>query len=344
VVATDDSKWILDGLDAALDAALARTGDDGEVRVRPMSGHTGAEIVGLDIARPLTAAQVELVQAALDRWKVVFFRGQHLDHRTHVEFGRRFGELTLAHPHDGAAPDEFPEIHTVDPRHFARQYGVGDYDLFERYAYTNNWHTDVTAAVNPPAGSVLRAEVVPPYGGDTGFTNLAAAYAALSEPVRDFVDGLRAEHRYGANPSGLVPRDAGYLARVAQTRLAAHHPVVRVHPRTGERVLFVSPVFTDRVLGLSPAESRWVLEHLFAHLGRPDFTVRFHWEPGSVAFWDNRATAHLGPQDLGHLRVERTLHRVTLVGEIPVGPDGRPSELVEGEPFGHPRADAAQPH
>jgi alpha-ketoglutarate-dependent taurine dioxygenase len=100
--------------------------------VRPLLGHTGAE-VALDIARPLSTAMVDVIQAALDGWKVVFFRSQHLDHRSHVEFGRRFGELTLAHPHDEDAPNEFPEIHTADPRHFARQYGVGDYDLFERY-------------------------------------------------------------------------------------------------------------------------------------------------------------------------------------------------------------------
>jgi alpha-ketoglutarate-dependent taurine dioxygenase len=108
---------------------------------------------------------------------------------------------------------------------------------------------------------------------------------------------------------------------------------VRVHPRTGERGLFVNPVFTDHVLDVSPIESRWILGYLFDELIRPEYTVRFRWEPGSVAFWDNRVTAHLGPQDLGHLDVERVLHRVTLIGEIPVGPDGRESELIEGVPF-----------
>jgi alpha-ketoglutarate-dependent taurine dioxygenase len=106
-----------------------------------------------------------------------------------------------------------------------------------------------------------------------------------------------------------------------------------VHPRTGERALFVNPGFVDHVLEVEPLESRWILDHLFAEITRPEYTVRFHWEPGSVAFWDNRATAHLGPQDLGHLDVERVLHRVTLIGEVPVGPDGRESELVEGVPF-----------
>jgi taurine dioxygenase len=107
---------------------------------------------------------------------------------------------------------------------------------------------------------------------------------------------------------------------------------VRVHPRTGERALFVNPVFTDNIVDLSPQESRWILEYLFAQISRAEYTVRFHWEPGSVAFWDNRATAHLGPQDVA-ADVERVLHRVTLIGEVPVGPDGRPSDLIEGEPF-----------
>jgi taurine dioxygenase len=115
--------------------------------------------------------------------------------------------------------------------------------------------------------------------------------------------------------------------------LVTNHPVVRVHPITGERALFVNPNFVDHILDVSPVDSRWILEHLFAELTRPEYTVRFHWEPGSVAFWDNRATAHLGPQDLDHLDVERVLHRITLIGDVPVGPDGRKSELVEGVPF-----------
>jgi taurine dioxygenase len=147
------------------------------------------------------------------------------------------------------------------------------------------------------------------------------------------VDTLRAEHRYGANWSGLPRPRSGYAERIEQNALVSHHPVVRVHPRTGEKALFVNPVFTDHILDVSPIESRLILGYLFDELARPEYTVRFRWEPGSVAFWDNRATAHLGPQDLGHLDVERVLHRVTLIGEIPVGPDGRESELVEGTRF-----------
>ena len=196
------------------------------------------------------------------------------------------------------------------------------------------FRSDVTPAVNPPAGSILRADILPAYGGDTTFTNLVAAYEGLSEPVKRFVDTLRAEHRYGANWSGLPrPARTSLAERYEQNALVSHHPVVRVHPRTGEKALFVNPVFTDHILDVSPIESRLILGYLFDEITRPEYQVRFRWQQGSVAFWDNRATSHLGPQDLGHLDVERVLHRVTLIGEVPVGPDGRESDAVEGTRF-----------
>ena len=305
-----------------------------DITVNPVAGRIGAEIDGIDIARPLAAAEVETIERALDDWKVVFFRGQHLDHASQIAFGRQFGELTYAHPHDDAPPESFPEIYTVDPRRFTERYGDDYEPAVRKYSYTSGWHTDVTPAVNPPAGSILRADVLPAYGGDTTFTNLVAAYDGLSEPVKSFVDTLRAEHRYGANWSGLPrPGRTGLSARYEQNALVANHPVVRVHPRTGEKALFVNPVFTERILDISPVESRLILGYLFDEITRPEYQARFRWEPGSVAFWDNRATAHLGPQDLGHLDVERVLHRVTLIGEVPVGPDGRESDLVAGTRF-----------
>jgi alpha-ketoglutarate-dependent sulfate ester dioxygenase len=306
------------------------------VTVQPVAGRIGAEISGLDISKPLDPQIVAVIRKALDTWKVVFFRGQQLDHASQIAFGRLFGELTYAHPHDDTPPQDHPEIYTVDARRFEQRLGPEaskELQAARKYSYTSGWHSDVTPAINPPAGSILRADVIPSYGGDTTFTNLVAAYEGLSEPVRGFVDTLRAEHRYGANWSGLPRSPSGYSERIEQNALVTHHPVVRVHPATGERALFVNPVFVNHVLDVSPIESRWILGYLFDELTRPEYTVRFRWEPGSVAFWDNRVTAHLGPQDLGHLEVERVLHRVTLIGEIPVGPDGRESELIEGVPF-----------
>lgn len=306
------------------------------VTVRPAAGLIGAELSGLDLTQPLTEPEVDAIRGALRTWRVVFFRGQFLDHGAQIAFARRFGELTYAHPHDDTPPDGYPEIFTVDERRNARTYGIDDRSRqVVRAAYYNGWHSDVTPAVNPPAASILRADVVPDYGGDTQFTNLVAAYDALSEPVKDFLDGLRAEHFYGASiPGAFALRDGrSYLERFANRPLVAHHPVVRVHPETGERALYVNPVFTGRILDVDPIESQWILGHLFAHLAQPRFTVRFRWTPGSLAFWDNRTTAHLGPTDLSHVDHTRVLHRVTLIGDVPVGVDGRRSELVEGAPF-----------
>jgi alpha-ketoglutarate-dependent sulfate ester dioxygenase len=300
-----------------------------------VAGHIGADISGVDISQPLSERDVHDIRAALHRHKVIFFRGQNLDHASQIAFARHFGELTYAHPHDDAPPEQYPQIFTVDPRRYEQRYGQ-DYRkeaARRQYSYFTGWHTDVTAAVNPPAGSILRAEVVPEIGGDTQWTNLVAAYEGLSEPLRSFVATLRAEHRYGGpnKPAG----DGRYAKRVNDNLLVSVHPVVRVHPETGERALFVNPGFTSHIVGVSARESKAILDLLYAEITRPEYTVRFRWEAGSVAFWDNRATAHLAPRDIEHLDLERTLHRVTLIGDVPVGPDGRESEIVAGRPFTH---------
>ncbi|MFC1418632.1 TauD/TfdA dioxygenase family protein [Streptacidiphilus cavernicola] len=301
--------------------------------VRQVAGHIGADIHGVDLAQPLDPAEVQQIREALHRHKVVFFRGQELDHAAQIAFARQFGELTYAHPHDDTPPEDHPEIFTIDPARFEQRYGKGFRDEYRKrqYSYFDGWHTDVTAAVNPPAGSILRAERVPEAGGDTTWTNLVAAYQGLSAPVRAFVDTLRAEHRYGG--SARISGDSDYAKRINDNLLVSIHPVVRVHPETGERALFVNPGFTSHLVDVSPAESKRILDLLYAEITRPEYTVRFRWEAGHVAFWDNRATAHLAPRDLEHLDVERRLHRVTLIGDLPVGPDGRSSELVEGRPF-----------
>jgi taurine dioxygenase len=300
--------------------------------VKPLSGFTGAEIGGVDISRPLSPEDFNTIDEALLKWKVIFFRDQSLDHSSHIAFARQFGKLTDAHPHE-APLDGFPEIYTLDHKRARFRVPVGESTRIRKYNDSNEWHTDVTVAVNPPAGSILRADVVPPYGGDTHFANMVAAYEALADPVQGLLDHLSAEHFYTTRYS-LRERAKGYAASIESNPMVAHHPVVRVHPRTGEKALFVNPLYTDHIIGVSPLESKWILEFLFAHMTRPEFTVRFKWEPGSVAFWDNRSTSHLPPQDLGTLDPERILHRVTLTGEVPIGTDGRPSELIEGFPFG----------
>ncbi len=303
------------------------------VKVRPVAGYTGADISGVDISKPLSDAEIALIKDALHQYKVIFFREQFLTHAQQVQFGSQFGKLTYAHPHDDAPPEDQPEIYTVDQKRFEDRYGEEYRKTFRRNydrGLFTGWHTDVTAAVNPPAGSILRADVVPDVGGDTQWTNLQAAYEGLSEPVRKFIDGLRAEHRYGGERSY---GSSALSKRIDDNLLVAIHPVVRVHPVTKAKGLFVNPGFTSHIVDLSPRESKAVLDLLYGELTRPEYTVRFRWEPGSLAFWDNRATAHLAPSDYEHLGLRRTLHRITLIGDVPVGPDGRESELVAGQPF-----------
>jgi alpha-ketoglutarate-dependent taurine dioxygenase len=218
----------------------------------------------------------------------------------------------------------------VSPEAYSRRYGPN----YQKKIGANGpgWHADVTPLLNPPSHSILRAEVVPPYSGDTQFANVSAAYQGLSEPLRRLIDGLRAEHRFGASVG--AERSSEKIGDLIRSKpLASIHPVVRVHPESGEPVIYVNPSFTKHIVDLSLRESRYILDLLYDQIARPEYTVRFKWEAGSVAFWDNRAVLHLAPKDFEHLPFERTLHRITLEGDVPVGPDGRLSEPLEGERF-----------
>jgi alpha-ketoglutarate-dependent taurine dioxygenase len=302
------------------------------VEVGPVAGHIGAEISGVDLTEPLDDAVVATIRAAVLRWKVVFFRGQRLDHAGHITFARRFGEPVVLGRRGGASPPDFPEIETTADRlELGGRYGMEHAEWLERrrHSLLRGWHCDHGARVDPPAATILRAETVPPYGGDTTWSNLAAAYAGLSAPVREFVDGLRAEHRLGVGYQAR-PGDDAYLRHLLDHQVASVHPLVRVHPETGERVLFVNGYYLEQIVDVSRAESRLLLEMLLEQATRPEYTVRFRWEPGSVAFWDNRATIHLAPSDNAHLGHPRVMHRVMLTGDIPAGVDGRRSEPVTG--------------
>jgi taurine dioxygenase len=302
------------------------------IEVAPVAGHIGAEITGVDLAGDLDDAQVAALRAAVLRWKVVFFRGQRLDHAAHVAFARRFGEPVVLRRRGTASPAAVPEVETTADRlELGGRFGMEHEEWLRRRRHTllRGWHCDHGARVDPPAATILRAETVPPYGGDTTWSNLAAAYAGLSAPVRAFADGLRAEHRLGV---GYQPRpgDDAYVRHLLDHQIATLHPLVRVHPETGERILSVNGYYVEQIEGLSRAESRAVLEMLLEQATRPEYTVRFRWEPGSVAFWDNRATIHLAPGDAAHLGHPRIMHRVMLAGDVPAGVDGRPSEPLCG--------------
>lgn len=295
------------------------------VSVHPQSGWTGAEIHGVDLTAPLSQEQIADIRAALLKWKVVFFRDQFIDHDDHLRFARAFGAPTPAHPLFDAIPDpNYPAIYPIFRDRFKSRYATSDgYDK-------PRWHADVTAALNPPAASILRAEVIPPYGGDTQWSNTIAAYEGLSAPLRKLADGLRAVHRFSPPDGATATED--YQRRINRRPLLTEHPVVRVHPETAERALYVNPGFTNHIVGVSPHESRRLLGLFYDELARPEHTVRFKWAPGSIAFWDNRSTVHLAPTDLT-LDHDRRLYRVTLVGDVPQGPDGQPSVALDGEPF-----------
>lgn len=287
--------------------------------VRPLSVFTGAEIHGVDLRVELDDDIVAQIHAALNTWKVVFFRDQFLDHAQHLAFAKRFGKPTAAHPYDAHPPEGYPQIRTISSRSTTGRRG-------------DRWHTDVTGVINPPAASILRAGQVPAYGGDTVFTNLAIAYEHLSVPIKQLVDQLWARHQFGGQTSDY-DNNSVYANKVKANPSVSDHPVVRVHPDSGERLLFVNPAFTRRILDVSDEESSAILNLLFAQITRPEYTVRFRWAPGSIAFWDNQATAHQGPGDFAYLDAERILYRITLEGEIPTGINGVRSKSIAGQAF-----------
>lgn len=303
----------------------AKQGDETSIDIRPMSVHIGAEISGVDLSRPLGPAEVSAVWAALLRWKVIFFRGQDLDHAAHVAMARQFGTPTPGHVVFGG-DDEYPEIYSI-----AKHRTANSSSTPPMMRPWTGWHTDITAAINPPGQSILRSDIVPPYGGDTQWVNLAVAYDGLSPTLRNFVDGLRGVHSFGTFTGG--EQSSALEKSVSDQKLVSEHPLVRVHPETGERVLYISPAFLRSIVGLAPRESQLILELLWEHAVRPDFTVRFRWEPGCVAFWDNRSTAHLAPRDVFDTDFDRQFWRVTLMGEVPVGVDGRASTARDGNPI-----------
>jgi taurine dioxygenase len=304
----------------------------GEIDIRPQTATIGAEVYGVDLSARLDAATLTAIHEALLRWRILFFREQNVGHAEHVQLAQQLGTPVYPHPHDdGPKGEAYPDLVIVDgyPELYRvtneftelRRAQAGGDSIAE--AYNNSYrglHTDSTATANPPAISILRAESVPPYGGDTTYYNLVTAYEVLSEPVRKFVDQLWAEHAFSAA-----------LDYPGETR-TAHHPVVRVIPETGERALNINPVFTTKILGVSLGESEWILDFLYTQIIRPGFAARFKWDNHSVAIADNRVAAHIGPQDLPN-GTARILHLALVEGDVPISTDGVKSEQVFGRPY-----------
>ncbi|MFC5803338.1 TauD/TfdA dioxygenase family protein [Streptomyces formicae] len=289
--------------------------------VEKVGGRIGAVISGVRLDGDLDKATVAAVRDAILAHKVVFFRDQHhLDAASHEAFGRLLGE-----------PVAHPTVPSVDGR-----YALGIDN--EHGGRANQWHTDVTFVPAYPAFSILRAEVVPPYGGNTLWSNTAAAYAGLPEPLRVLADSLRGVHTNDYDYAAVRP-DAPTTALeqhrkvFTSTTFKTEHPVVRVHPETGERTLILGN-FLQKLSGLNGRDSRALIDLFQSHVERPENTVRWQWRAGDVAIWDNRATQHYGVDDSDDH--ERTLRRVTVDGDVPVGVDGRRSVLLAPESVPEP--------
>lgn len=269
------------------------------IRVEPLTPTIGAEVADVDLARLDEETWAE-VEAAFARHLVLFFRDQDLDPEAHLALGRRLGPLHV-HP---AAPclAGHPEVMIIHA------------DERSKVVAGNGWHTDVSCDEEPPMASILRLETVPPSGGDTLFASMYAAYEALSETMRAFLEPLSAVHdgghvyagRYGSKES--ESRDGKFPSAV--------HPVIRTHPVTGRKALYVNRGFTTRIRGLSRTESRALLDFLFDHLESPEFQCRFRWTPNAVAMWDNRCAQHFAVWD--YFPEVRHGYRVSVVGERPV--------------------------
>lgn len=287
---------------------------DSPLDVAPVAGRIGAEIRGFSLARDIDAGGVRAIRTALIRHKVIFFRGQtDFDDAGQERFAEALGE-----------PVKHPTVPTVGGSRFLLE-------LNERAGYgASSWHTDVTFMPDYPLASILRAVVVPEAGGDTIWANTVSAYQDLPGQLRQLADGLRAVHSNSFDYAPAVPfpgedGEADFRNVFAATVFEAEHPVVRIHPESGERSLLLGH-FLKRFVGMSLADSRRLYDLFQEHVTKPENTVRWRWQVGDVAIWDNRATQHRAVADFG--TQARNLRRATIAGDVPVGIDGRPSRAL----------------
>ena len=277
-----------------------------DLDVRLLSPTIGAEVRGVDCAADLDDDTVAAIRRTWLERLVVFFPDQHLDDEAQIAFAGRFGELTESHPVEPQVLER-KEVHSIE----------------SGKDRTDFWHTDITFMNRPAMASMLRSVVVPEAGGDTMWSDTRAAYEALAPSLQTLCDGLSAYHFEPYYAQAVADGHGNVWEGKKLTRLLpATHPVVRVHPETGRKNLFVNPKFTLRIVDMPEAQSNGFLKLLYDHMTRPEFVVRYHWSPGTLAVWDNRATMHFGIFDYeGDTRV---MHRVTLAGDRPVGPTQPP--------------------
>lgn len=268
----------------------------------PLTPTIGAEVGGIDLSQPATPSQVRAIRQALLDWKVLFFRDQDIDTDQHLAFARNFGALEV-HPFAPQKPG-YPEVLAITHNR-------------ENRGKENTWHSDVTWRLEPSLGSILRAIELPPVGGDTLFADMYAAYDGLSDEVKSRVDNAVAVHDFAHFRAGL--RKRGKTEEEIEAFNKAYpmveHPVIRTHPETGRRCIYVNAAFTQHIVGWDKDDSDAMLKHLYAQAAIPEYQCRFRWEPGSIAFWDNRASQHYAASD--YWPAARRMERVTIVGDRP---------------------------
>jgi len=279
------------------------------ITITRLAGNIGAELGGMDLAGRLDDETVAAIRAALLEHKVIFFRDQALDYHGQQAFARRLGDLTLGHPIYNS-PDSRPALREMDSSQGTR---------------ANHWHTDLTFIERPPAFCLLHAKVIPPLGGDTIWANCVTAHRQLPAGLRDLADRLRIVHSNDSDyTNATVSGSRDYIATAYETE----HPAVRVHPETGEKALMLGG-FAASVVGYTPTAGRDMIRLLEEYVVRPENTVRWHWRVGDLAIWDNQATMHYAVYDYG--AAHRRLERLSTVGPVPVGADGRPSVVLSGD-------------
>jgi len=270
------------------------------IKVRPLALALGAEISNVDLGAPISDATFDAIHAALMQYQVVFFRDQRLSVEQQIALAARFGPPTYSRKLPKFEGQDYASLLQSD----GSNVNVG-----------GRWHTDATDFIAPPMGSILYAERSPSVGGDTLFASMYAAYEALSPGMRAYLDRLTARH----DNSLTIRRFAGTGKITADGLVVTppvEHPVVRVHPVTGRRALYVNSSYTQSIVGVPDVESRHILDMLFEHVQLPEFQMRFQWQPGSMAIWDNRCTQHYAPNDY---REPRRMRRVQIDGDVPKG-------------------------
>jgi alpha-ketoglutarate-dependent taurine dioxygenase len=275
------------------------------ISVHPIAGALGAEISGVDLAKDLDDETVAAIRRVWLEHLVVFFHDQELTPQRFLDFGRRFGE-PIEYPFVNGLPETPEVIPVLKLEHEAVNFG-------------GIWHSDTTYLERPPMASMLIGREVPEAGGDTEFASMYMAYDTLSDGMKRLLDPLTAVNSSALADVSKTREDRlkDSARRDAATQYVAEHPVVRVHPETGRRALYVNVAHTERFSGMTRDESLPILRYLFQHQVRPEFTCRFRWRPGSIAFWDNRCAQHNAINDYPGRR--RLMHRLTLAGDLPRG-------------------------